>query len=376
MASGEKVLVIGAGAAGTTAAAFLAEGGVSVDLIEAKPDVTALGSGITLQGNALRVLKQVGVWEQVAASGYSYDSLGLRAPDPAGTLLVELPDVRTGGPDLPATCGVSRPELARFLIDRARELGTSLRFGIEATALADDGQGVDVDFSDGSSARYDLVIAADGIHSATRAMVGIDVEPSGIGMGIWRAFTPRPASVTRSDLYYGGPSYIAGYTPTGEDSLYCFIVEPYEDRSALSPEEGLAVMREKSLAYHGPWDEIREVLDDPFTVNYTMFSTHVLPAPWNRGRVVLVGDAAHSCPPTLAQGAAMAFEDAAVLAELVLAAQAVDDDLWSAFMERRFERAKTVVDGSNQLAQWLIDHVQGDVPALMGRITAMLAVPA
>ena len=78
----QKVLVIGAGAAGATVAAFLAEGGVAVEIIEAKPDVTALGSGITLQGNALRVLEQVGVWPQVEASGYSFDSLGLRAPDP------------------------------------------------------------------------------------------------------------------------------------------------------------------------------------------------------------------------------------------------------------------------------------------------------
>ena len=54
-------------------------------------------------------------------------------------------------------------------------------------------------------------------------------------MGIWRAFGPRPASVTRTDLYYGGPCYIAGYCPTGEDSLYAYIVEPVQDRGGLSP---------------------------------------------------------------------------------------------------------------------------------------------
>ena len=78
-------------------------------------------------------------------------------------------------------------------------------------------------------------------------------------------------------------------------------------------------MRElASQAYHGPWDDIRAVLTDPARVNYTWFETHVLDAPWNRGRVVLIGDAAHTCPPTIAQGAAMALEDAAVLAELLL----------------------------------------------------------
>ena len=107
-----SVLVVGAGAAGCATATLLAEAGVSVDLIDIKPDVSALGSGITLQGNALRVLRQLGVWDQVAERGYAFDTLGLRAPDPDGTLIVELTDVRTGGEDLPATVGMYRPDLA------------------------------------------------------------------------------------------------------------------------------------------------------------------------------------------------------------------------------------------------------------------------
>src|SRR5512132_900323 len=77
-----SVLVVGAGAAGTATAILLAEAGVSVDLIDVKPDVSTLGSGITLQGNALRVLRQLGVWDQVAQRGFAFDTLGLRAPDP------------------------------------------------------------------------------------------------------------------------------------------------------------------------------------------------------------------------------------------------------------------------------------------------------
>ena len=92
---------------------------------------------------------------------------------------------------------------------------------------------------------------------------GINLETKSVGMGIWRAFGPRPASVTRTDLYYGGPSYIAGYCPTGENSLYAYIVEDAQDRSALSPDEQLATMKQLSQAYHGPWDEIRETLTDP-----------------------------------------------------------------------------------------------------------------
>ncbi|WP_328469489.1 FAD-dependent monooxygenase [Actinoplanes sp. NBC_00393] len=368
-----NVLVVGGGAAGAAAAILLAEGGVSVDLVDAKPDVSALGSGITLQGNALRVLRELGVWDQVKAEGYEFDTLGLRAPDPAGTLIAELTDIRTGGPDLPATLGMYRPTLAKILIDRAGAAGAKVRFGTRPTALTQDG---DVTFDDGSTGRYDLVIGADGLRSWTRRAVGIDGEPQPVGMGIWRTFTRRPESVTRTDLFYGGPAYIAGYCPTGADSIYAYLVEDVQDRSGLSPDEKLATMRQLAGAYHGPWDEIRDSLTDPATVNYTAFESHVLDGPWHRGRVVVIGDAAHSCPPTLAQGAAQALEDASVLAELLLREDAVTGELWSEFTGRRLPRAREVVEASLQLTRWLLAHERGDVPGLMGRIAHLVASPA
>jgi 2-polyprenyl-6-methoxyphenol hydroxylase-like FAD-dependent oxidoreductase len=371
-----SVLVVGSGLAGTGVAIHLASAGVAVDLVEIKPEVTALGSGITLQGNALRELRSLGVWDQVQAHGYAFDVTGIRAPDTSGTVVAEIPDAKTGGPDLPAVMGMPRPALARILVDRAVEVGVKVRFGTTVTELTQDDAGVDVTFTDGSTGRYDAVVGADGVRSWTRRALGIDLETKPVGMGIWRAFGPRPAGVTRTDLYYGGPSFIAGYCPTGEDSLYAYIVEPAQDRFQLSPEAQLATMKELSQAYHGPWDEIRETLTDPSRVNYTWFETHVLDAPWNRGRVVLIGDAAHTCPPTIAQGGAMALEDAVVLAELLTRRDTLDQELWDAFTARRYERAKTVVDASNQLAQWQLDHVQGDIPSLMRSIAVLTSQPA
>jgi 2-polyprenyl-6-methoxyphenol hydroxylase-like FAD-dependent oxidoreductase len=371
-----SVLVVGSGLAGAATAIHLAGAGVAVDLVEAKPDVSAVGSGITLQGNALRELRSLGVWDRARAAGYAFDVTGIRAPDPAGSVVAEIPDARTGGPDLPAVMGMPRPELARILIDRATEVGVKVRFGTTFTQLSQDDDGVDVAFADGSSGRYDLIVGADGVRSWTRRALGINLETKSVGMGIWRAFGPRPASVTRTDLYYGGPSYIAGYCPTGEDSLYAYIVEDAQDRSGLTPEQQLATMKRLSQAYHGPWDEIRETLTDPSRVNYTWFETHLLDAPWNRGRVVLIGDAAHTCPPTIAQGGAQALEDAYALTDLLLTHDAVDDDLWNAFTARRFDRAATVVEASNQVAQWQLDHVQGDVPAVMRRIAQLTSQPA
>jgi 2-polyprenyl-6-methoxyphenol hydroxylase-like FAD-dependent oxidoreductase len=369
-----NVLVVGGGAGGCAAAILLARGGVAVDLVEIKPDVTALGSGISLQGNALRVLHQLGVWDEVSAAGYGYDTVGIRAPD--GRLLVEMENTRTGGAELPANLGMYRPTLAGILHDKAAAEGAKLRYGSTIDSLTQDADGVDVMFTDGTSGRYDLVIGADGVRSHIRKLIGIELETKPTGMGIWRVFAPRPESVTRTDLYYRGTCYIAGYSPTSADTLYAYLVEKAQDRFDLTPEQRLAVMRELAENYHGPWDDIRASMTDPGRINYTWFETHLLEGPWNRGRVVLIGDAVHTCPPTIAQGAAMALEDAAVLAELLLAADTLDQSVFDAFVERRYTRAKAVVDASVQLGQWLLDGVQGDVPGLMGRVFGLVSKPA
>jgi 2-polyprenyl-6-methoxyphenol hydroxylase-like FAD-dependent oxidoreductase len=374
MPSVRNVLVVGGGAAGCAAAILFARDGAAVDLIEIKPDLPALGSGITVQGNALRVLRQLGVWDEVAAAGYAFNTVGLRTPD--GTLLVELDDVRTGGQDLPATVGMYRPALARILAEAATAAGAKLRYGTTVQSLAQDANGVDVTFADGTGGRYDLVIGADGVRSQVRSLVGIELETRPTGMGIWRVFASRPASVTRTDLYYHGACYIAGYCPTADDSLYAYLVEAAQDRSGLAPDQRLAVMRELASHYHGPWDDIRAVMTDPATINYTWFESHLLPPPWNRGRVVLIGDAAHTCPPTIAQGAAMALEDAAVLADVLLAADRLDQGAFDAFTARRYDRVKTVVEESVQLGQWMLDGVEGNVPALMGKVMGLVSQPA
>ena len=336
--------------------------------------MSALGSGITVQGNALRVLRQLGVWDEVSAAGYAFNTLGLRTPD--GALLMEMEDVRSGGPDLPATVGMYRPTLARILTEAAAAAGAKLRYGTTVQSLSQDADGVDVIFSDGTSGRYDLVIGADGVRSQMRSLLGIELETKPTGMGIWRVFTSRPASVTRTDLYYRGACYIAGYCPTADDSLYAYLVEDVQDRSGLTPAQRLDVMRELASAYHGPWDDIRDRMTDPGTINYTRFESHLLPTPWNRGRVVLIGDAAHTCPPTIAQGAAMALEDAAVLADVLLAADGLDQAAFDDFTDRRYERVKTVVEESVRLGQWMLDGVEGNVPALMGKVMGLISQPA
>ncbi|MCZ0204339.1 FAD-dependent oxidoreductase [Streptomyces achromogenes] len=372
MSTARTVLVIGGGAAGNAVTVLLRRAGLRVELVEAKDDWNATaGSGITLQGNALRVLRALGVWERVAQAGFAFDSAGLTAPD--GTVLHVARDLRTGGDDLPATVGIERPRLQRILIDAVRASGADVRLGTRAEALEQDGDGVRVRFGDGTEGRYDLVIAADGLGSATRAAIGITDKPEPTGMAVWRVAAPRPAGVVRTDLAYGGPAYIAGYCPTGDTTLYAYVAEDSRDRASIPPETYADEMRRLASAYGGHWTEIVPHITDPAKVNYTWFDRLLVEGSWHRGRVVLAGDAAHCCPPTLAQGAAMSLEDALVLAELLTGADEWDDALLRAYYERRVPRVRAVVEASVLLGRWQLDGVRdADVPGLMGRTMSLL----
>ncbi|WP_156761340.1 FAD-dependent monooxygenase [Microbacterium karelineae] len=377
MTAVKKVAIAGCGAASMAVAIPLAAAGVEVDVYELKSELPALGSGITLQGNALRSLAALGVWEEAAALGYPFEGLTLRAPGPDAAVVADLPEVKTGGPDFPAGMGMYRPDLARILTERAESLGVRIHFGSKVTGVRETDTGVRVDVGGATVGEFDLLVGADGLHSTVRELIDIVTQPEHTGMGIWRAFVPRPAAVTQTQLYYGGPVHIAGYTPTGDDSMYAFLVEDAQDRFGVGPAEAVDIMKGLAAAYGGPWAEVRESLDESSRINYTWFTAHVIEGPWNRGRTVIIGDAAHSCPPTIAQGAAQALEDGLVLAELLLAGSAVDQDLWDAFHARRVARATAVVEASVQLGRWQLEHNrEADAPGLIFGIAQKMAEPA
>ena len=143
-----KVAIAGSGVTGLAAAIQLARAGVSVDLFEAKSGVSQVGSGISLQGNALRVFDAIGAWDDIRAAGYPFEGLNLRAPGPGAPIVASLPDVKTGGPDYPAAMGMPRPALARILLEHAQRAGANIRFGVKVTAIearADDSVEVFID---------------------------------------------------------------------------------------------------------------------------------------------------------------------------------------------------------------------------------------
>ena len=377
MTAVQKVAIAGSGVAALATAIQLAKAGVEVDVFEAAPQLSLGGSGISLQGNALRVFDALGVWDDIREAGYVFQGLHLRAPGPGAPVVAQLPDVNSGGPDYPAAMGMPRAELARILFAAAEKAGARVTFGAKVTGIQQSDAGVEVFVNEESAGVYDLLVGADGLNSTVRELIGIETKPEPTGMGIWRSFVSRPAEVERSELYYGGPVYIAGYTPTGENSMYAFLVEKAQDRFGISDEDASRIMLEESRAYDGPWNSIRDDLAAGAPANYTWFTKHIVPAPWNRDRVVIIGDAAHSCPPTIAQGAAQGLEDAFVLTELLIARDELDAALWDEFHARRLPRATAVVEASVQLGQWQIDGDRdADAPGLIFGIAHRMAEPA
>jgi 2-polyprenyl-6-methoxyphenol hydroxylase-like FAD-dependent oxidoreductase len=196
-------------------------------------------------------------------------------------------------------------------------------------------------------------------------------------MSIWRVLAERSPEMTCAELFYEGPRYKAGYSPISQSSVYAYLLDADTPETGPGDRKPGAVLRERATGYEGRWAPIRDAITDDTPVNYQRIESLLLDDPWHRGRVVLIGDAVHACPPLIAQGAAMCTEDAIVLAELVTGAEPVEQAL-KEFMHRRMPRVRTVVENSLQLADWEIHpETPGADPAgIMADTLAALQEPA
>ena len=345
----DRVLIIGGGIGGMTTAIALARRGVTCTVVEAQAEWRASGVGIGLQSPPLRALKALGLFEAVLRIGRPQPTIAITRAD--GTLLARIPQVNVNGPDDPPFVNMSRMALHDLLVDAVREHGVEVRLGCTATGLRETADGVEATLTGGRTARFDLVVAADGLHSATRTAVLPEAPaPAYAGQVIWRMAGRCPDGLDTYTIMDAGPHRI-GLVPLPDDELYLWMLD-----STLPPERPprerlLGLFQERMAAYGGFAPAVAEQAVSSDQLDVRALQALLVPPPWHRGRVVLIGDAVHTTTPQLAWGAGLAIEDAVVLGELV-GDGVPAEEIGARLAERRFDRCRVVVEGSLQLSRW------------------------
>jgi FAD-dependent urate hydroxylase len=324
-----RVLIVGAGIAGLAAARALARGGFSAEVVERKPAEGGAGSGIYLPGNASRALRALDLEGAVLERAVEISCQ--RVSDERGRLLVEV-DVAALWDGVGPCLALGREDLHAVLREEA--VGFSIRNGADVRGLQEQNGMVTVEFGDGTAGEYDLVIGADGIHSTVRRLAfGTDATARPLGQVGWRFLTTCPAEVTTWSVMLGDRTAFL-MIPIGNERVYC-----YCDVMASSGEDRHEDLGRLFSDFAEPVPSVIAAVRGTALVHRSTIEEVELDS-WVRGRVLLVGDAAHATSPNMAEGAAMALEDALVLAEC-LRLEAIPAAL-SAFETRRRPRTELV----------------------------------
>lgn len=336
-----SILVIGGGIGGLTAAIALGRDGHRVTVIEKDPSWAVYGVGIIQQANVIRAAKQLGILDDYVAAGFGFDEIEVYIP--TGQKVATLPSHRLVE-GYPSNLGIARPALHRVLGSRARAASARIRLGVTAESLEDDGRKVSVRFSDGTSGAFDLVVGADGYRSRTRQQVFPDAPgPQFTGQSGWRYNFPRPPEVTCLRAFEGPLGF--GLTPLSESLMYMFVTTPEPGNPRYDPRELASSMRSKLTVVPKDIAALRDQIVEDSEVVYRPLEWLFLEGPWHKGRVVLIGDAAHATTPHLGQGAGMAIEDSIVLADELARGTAIEAVL-PAFQARRHDRCRYIVESS------------------------------
>jgi salicylate hydroxylase/6-hydroxynicotinate 3-monooxygenase len=346
-----SVTIIGAGIGGLATAAALRNRGIAVDVYEQADKFARVGAGIQQSPNAVRVHRGLGIEDrlrQVAfhpASSLNRDATSGRVTNdhPLGRELEQ----RYGAPYLTLHRGDLHDALASIVP------GDCVHLGKKLVAINARGARIELSFADGSEVEADAVIGADGVHSLIRDYVAGPEQPRFIGRLAYR--TTFPAARLRGveigpsrTKWWGADRHIVIYFVTAaRDEVYFTTSQPeradWITKESWSTKGDLGEMRAAFADFH---PDVRAVLAAaPEVHKWGIFERDPLPT-WRRGRIVLLGDACHPMTPYMASGAAMALEDAAVLARCV---DAVDDiaDAFRLYEATRKPRASMVQTGSS-----------------------------
>jgi 2-polyprenyl-6-methoxyphenol hydroxylase-like FAD-dependent oxidoreductase len=310
-----RVLVVGGGIAGLATARALLRRGIEPDVVERAAAWSQPGAGLYLPANSVRALAALGL--QAALLDRACVITRQRFLDHHGNELLDV--------DLPAVWGATGPCAAishRGLHELLRE-GIPIRLGTTVTALDGQGPRVRAVFDDGSTGDYDLVVGADGVRSWVRTVVFRGARPRFLGQASWRFIVDGVAEVSAWTVRLGyGKAFLT--IPLGGGRTYCYA--DVNAAAATDPTGG------DPARLAGQFGEFAEPVPTLVLAGlaggerpYFAPIEEVAHRPWVRGRVVLVGDAAHAMSPNMAEGAGMALEDALVLADTVAAGRPLEE---------------------------------------------------
>ena len=369
-----KALVVGGGFAGMSSAISLKSAGFDVRLIDLDTEWRAYGAGVTITGATLRAYNHLGMVDEIAKQGAITNGSKIFHFGGNYMRMLEEAPLEDG---LPATGGIMRPLMHRIMSTRVVDMGIPVELGVTVEQLDQSGDRVDVTFSKGQKETYDLVVGADGVASKVRDLVFPECEaPKPTGQGCWRISMNRRPGMEHGEFYFGH-EFPIGITLCGPDQMYMWMLTPDDGSVWVEESEGLEMLRERLKPFGGTVAWIRENMNTDHWVNYRPLSAIIQPkSSWRNGRIVLVGDSAHATTPHLASGAGIAVEGGIVLGEeLGRSDRSIDEGL-DAYVERRFDRCRDVVESSVAIGQMQLNGAgPQDVGAAIGAASHRLIQP-
>ncbi|WP_417564772.1 FAD-dependent oxidoreductase [Microbacterium sp.] len=351
-----KVVIAGAGFAGLSAAIALARLGKEVTVLE-RSDRLAYGASITIVNRGPDALRDLGILDEASERGFAgwnrslyddfFDEQGGRRPTPP------MP-IRTDD-GLPSYIVIYRPVLAEILSAKAADHGATIRLGVEVTGMADHGDGVTVTLSTGETLDADLLIAADGWRSAIRDQIFPGRVTSTYSGNMSMRWVKRNPPEGPEGFYVNDRSGVVVVHNMGAEMVYIATGIDMENRR-IEQEEAVRIFREILSEFPAPYIQaLRETVTDDDEIVVRPYVYHNMPAPWHAGRILVVGDAAHTMSAHIASGGVMALEDGIVLGEELEQHEDLDEALL-AFAKRRARRTFVAVDACRQMLDLQVNY--------------------